>query len=941
MNLLSHVLKNDPQVREELAARNAAAGLPLAAAAGIESTVVEHAMESSVESMAPVPAGAGFGQVEAVGQAEAVVLFEGRPSLLIRNDTFQLPDLAIWRERLHVSTGLLERVIPSVCRIELARHPLSAFYPMIGTAWLIAEDVIVTNRHVAVFFGFQAGDRFYFRAHPEGGTVEIRADFVEEHAASRENEFDVAEILHIEDDAGLDMAFLKLRADRPVAQPIVLAEPTTGEFVATIGYPGSDPRVPASQIRHIFEDVYRVKRLAPGMIMGNPDDRLLQHDCSTLKGSSGSAVVSLDTGRAIGLHFSGEFGIANTAVNAAQLKAKLAAMNISVPVSWIEPPQIAVADLEDAPEGRDGYQADFLGAGNEIPLPGLDHAHALEIPPPTGGQELKYRHFSVVMHKDRGLALCAAVNVAGESLRFIPRSNDWSRDSRLRADQQHDNALYHHNDLDRGHMVRRLDPVWGGQHEARQANDDTFFYTNSAPQHKNLNQKLWVQLEEYVLDNARAHDLKISVFTGPVFDPGDPLHRGVPIPRRFWKIVAFLDEHSQELRSTGYLLDQSHLIIDVPEEFAFGAFKTFQVSVDLIARLTTLNLDKLVAADVLATFESSQNLPLTSLNDIVLARPGGNGTRAQGGSPAGSEKMSAGKLQQMMADIDVPDSALRPYLKVDEAQSTAFHPVVTVNETAVTAAAEEAAVVMSTFNGISRWRRQQRYRRKIRQGWDGLRIVSEGDSWFQYPLLLEDVIDQLFDDYAILSFGAAGDLLQDMIRQDEIVGAIEAEDSHACLISGGGNDVLGGGRLQEYLEPYSPGISPEEALNDRLATFLDGIMERYESIFDRLTTRFPELHVFCHGYDYAIPDGGRWLGRPMEQRGYQDAGLQRQIVAAIIDRLHVALAETAGPFDRVHHVDCRGAVHATQWYDELHPTNDGYRTVASRFRAAINGQLPS
>ncbi|MEO9932807.1 DNA/RNA non-specific endonuclease [Rhodopirellula bahusiensis] len=929
MEILSHILKNDREVRDELASRNADAGLPMAAATGIESSLVEGAMKNA-ESMVP-DAGTMPGSF---GQAEAVVLFEGRPSLLIRNNSFALPDLAIWRERLHVSTGLLERVIPSVGRIELARHPLSPFYPMIGTAWLVSENVLATNRHVAVFFGFKKGDRFFFREHPDGGTVEIRVDFLAEHGVAIEHEFDVAEITHIEDEAGLDMAFLKIKTDRPIAQPIVLGEPTAGEFVATVGYPGPDPRVPESKIRHIFDDIYMNKRLAPGMIMGSPSERLLNHDCSTLKGSSGSVVLSLDTGRAVGLHFSGQFGDKNTAVNARQLKSMLSHLNVQVPAAWIEPPAEGPADVEDAPMDRDGYQPDYLGAGNTVPLPGLNHGDALELPAPTGGKELRYRHFSVVMHKERGLAICAAVNVDGNSLRFIPRNNGWSRDSRLHADQQHDNALYRHNDLDRGHLVRRLDPVWGEHDEAKQANDDTFFYTNAAPQHKNLNQRMWLRLEEHVLDNADHHDLKLSVFTGPVFDAGDPKHRGVPIPRQFWKIVAFKDKETGELRSSGYILDQSHLIVDVPEEFAFGAFKTFQVSVDLIARLTTIKMDELVAADVLSSFESVQKLPLTGLHDIVLRRPKPSTESQDTQTPHGG-KISVQEFNRMLTDISIPESQLRNYVRLDDLNSEAFQAVITINEDMVESSDDEAGVMMSSFNGVSRWRRQRRYRRKI-ENWGGLRIVSEGDSWFQYPVLLDDVIDQLFNDYAVYSLGAAGDLLDDMLQQDELISAIRQENADACLISGGGNDLLGGGRLHQYLHPFSPGRPAEDCLNDRFPVFLGSIIDSYKLIFDRLTAEFPDLKVFCHGYDYAIPNEGRWLGQPLKRINYHDLDLQRSIIAVIIDRFHDSLTQLVARYQNIHHVDCRGAVHESLWHDELHPNNEGYRSVATRFRTAIS-----
>ncbi|MFF3249309.1 DNA/RNA non-specific endonuclease [Streptomyces sp. NPDC002870] len=42
--------------------------------------------------------------------------------------------------------------------------------------------------------------------------------------------------------------------------------------------------------------------------------------------------------------------------------------------------------------------------------------------------------------------------------------------------------VYKNNPLDKGHLVRRLDPVWGTGREAETANSDTFHCTNAAPQ---------------------------------------------------------------------------------------------------------------------------------------------------------------------------------------------------------------------------------------------------------------------------------------------------------------------------------------------------------------------------------------------------------------------------------------------------------------------------
>jgi hypothetical protein len=88
------------------------------------------------------------------------------------------------------------------------------------------------------------------------------------------------------------------------------------DFVVTVGYPARDSRVPDQElVKRIFGDVYEKKRLAPGQITDVGVDEL-QHDCSTLGGNSGSPVINLTSGEAVGLHFSGLFLESNFAVPA-------------------------------------------------------------------------------------------------------------------------------------------------------------------------------------------------------------------------------------------------------------------------------------------------------------------------------------------------------------------------------------------------------------------------------------------------------------------------------------------------------------------------------------------------------------------------------------------------------------------------------------------------
>jgi len=182
--------------------------------------------------------------------------------------------------------------------------------------------------------------------------------------------------------------------------------------------------------------------------------------------------------------------------------------------------------------------------------------------------------------------------------------------------------VYLDNSLDRGHLVRRVDPAWGPL--ARAAADDTFHYPNSAPQHRafNAGSALWLGLEDHVLATVSRGRLKASVLSGPVLADDDPPYRGVLLPQQFYKIVAALDDTGAPV-VTGYLLSQGTLLSGVlagtlAGEGAFGPYRTFQVPVATIATLTGLALDAYTAADPLGGVESGGGRALRTFADIVL-----------------------------------------------------------------------------------------------------------------------------------------------------------------------------------------------------------------------------------------------------------------------------------------------------------------------------------
>ncbi|MFN7119456.1 MAG: DNA/RNA non-specific endonuclease, partial [Saprospiraceae bacterium] len=248
-------------------------------------------------------------------------------------------------------------------------------------------------------------------------------------------------------------------------------------------------------------------------------------------------------------------------------------------------------EVNPVPDGRTGFNPNFLSVC--IPLPPL---------PEDTDPLLHYRHFSVAMNTARRMPYYTAVNVDAHKYNELKDQipsrkemggDDWDLDPRIPKTAQIPESFYEHNDFDLGHMVRREYALWGNTlTEALAANDDTFYLTNAVPQHKdfNRNAQRWKGLEDYALKNARKNDLRISVFSGPVFNENDRKAKGIQIPGQFWKIIVMVKPDG-ELSATGYLVQQDDLIESITERdlgFRYEQFKTYQVPLTKIEELTGL-----------------------------------------------------------------------------------------------------------------------------------------------------------------------------------------------------------------------------------------------------------------------------------------------------------------------------------------------------------------
>lgn len=590
---------------------------PFTASEGLEGASPETTGSASLEE-AVDRIRTGKADLGAPTYTEAIVMRTGFPSLLVQNGTFEDPKLDHWKKVLLPRRDLINKAIANVGRVDLVNDPNAKW---IGTGWRVNEDTFVTNRHVAE----------YFSRRIRGGWdvtpgIKVYMDLKEEHQSDEQLELLVSSILHIEPTGLPDVAIMRVKraALSGMADPISLQlDGQRPETIGVIGYPAKAVRDnPVDAMDRYFGDIYNVKRFAPGRIMDEDhSSSVFTHNATTLGGNSGSVIIDVETGCAAGLHFAGSALTQNYAVKIGTVADVLRRKSVYFTTcSEMDGSggnsgsgKGGGSSSEDAGrfEDREGYQPDFLGRGSlRVPLPELNSMQMRKLARTDAGEsELKYRHFSVVMNGERQLAFYAAANIDGNELRRPRRIKSFKLDPRLAEGKQAGEDLYFDNDLDRGHLIRRLDPCWETKSEADEANRDSMFFPNIAPQHKKLNQKIWLRLEEHILDRVDEVDAKISVFVGCLFDDGDPVQKpsGVKVPMGFWKVVASIGRSQRGrssrrvLQAQAFLLFQGHLVKPGDLELVFGqGFEEHQVTIEELERLTGLDFGSLRDADTFA-----------------------------------------------------------------------------------------------------------------------------------------------------------------------------------------------------------------------------------------------------------------------------------------------------------------------------------------------------
>lgn len=245
-----------------------------------------------------------------------------------------------------------------------------------------------------------------------------------------------------------------------------------------------------------------------------------------------------------------------------------------------------------------------------------------------------------------------------------------------------------------------------------------------------------------------------------------------------------------------------------------------------------------------------------------------------------------------------------------------------------------------------------------------LKLIADGDSWFDYPLggtipfySHTDIIAQLpglCDKRPfVLKLAHYGNATRSEVglkRTKKIVDAIETAakspngEFDAILFSGGGNDVVGDPFSIWLNDAAAVGNNPAFGLNQtRFNGVLDLIKASYLDLVALRDEKLPNAPIFVYGYDFAIPTGkpacrghGPWLKPALAYCGWRNQVKATAIVKDALTQFGKLMQSLAkNPANNMIYVQTQGVLKPGDWANELHPKPEGFRKIALEFLGAL------
>ena len=235
-----------------------------------------------------------------------------------------------------------------------------------------------------------------------------------------------------------------------------------------------------------------------------------------------------------------------------------------------------------------------------------------------------------------------------------------------------------------------------------------------------------------------------------------------------------------------------------------------------------------------------------------------------------------------------------------------------------------------------------------------LKIVADGDSWFDYPKILGSgggLIDHLetVSGLSISNYAHRGDSTLEALglkKSQRLEKVLAGAD--ILLFSGGGDDIvgdqlcLGVNQFEDVFGDVTKAVN-----QDWLAAELAVVIANFEDLVKLRDRISPECWIVIHSYDF--PDAsmmgkgvgwfncvaGPWIQPGMIYCGWRDTKAMADIIKEMLLALKTAYTGFAAVNYKVKHVDFQGTLGSGDWDNEIHANGGGWHKLAQVMNLAL------
>lgn len=247
-----------------------------------------------------------------------------------------------------------------------------------------------------------------------------------------------------------------------------------------------------------------------------------------------------------------------------------------------------------------------------------------------------------------------------------------------------------------------------------------------------------------------------------------------------------------------------------------------------------------------------------------------------------------------------------------------------------------------------------------------LRILAEGDSWFEYPLPVTHGDGIIYQLQKLLGYGIAN-MAQHGLEVEQMMGLslrqeiiARLSDSRvrfdALLFSGGGNDIVGD-QFCIWLKDAPPVVPPAQMLDLNAVNAALAILEaEYRELADLRDQYSSQSVIFVNAYDFPPITGkgvcgeGPWL-KPSLDYAYKHLGKavpdpndEFLVVKALMQMFRAMLDRVAADpnVQKFIVVPTQGTLTPdnSDWQNEIHPSSTGFAKIAQKFHASLGSVFP-